>query len=123
MRYYIKSKVFKIKEDFWVKNDRGQDTYFIDKEFFSFGLQFRVIENNNEIYKVREKLLKFMPSYEIYDRNDNIIGTVKNSLHSLKIESSLKVIMEILKLKEIFGIIVIELIIMGEVLLSLIKNF
>ena len=30
MRYYIKSKVFKIKEDFWVKNDRGQDTYFID---------------------------------------------------------------------------------------------
>ena len=84
MRYYIKSKVFKIKEDFWVKNDRGQDTYFIDKEFFSFGLQFRVIENNNEIYKVREKLLKFMPSYEICDNNDNIIGTVKKQFTFFK---------------------------------------
>ena len=50
MRYYIKSKLFKIKEDFWVKNNKGEDSYFIDKEFFSVGLQFRVIENNNEIY-------------------------------------------------------------------------
>ena len=84
MRYYIKSKLFKIKEDFWVKNNKGEDSYFIDKEFFSFGLQFRVIENNNEIYKVREKLLKFMPSYEIYDANDNIIGMVKKQLTFFK---------------------------------------
>lgn len=84
MRYYIKSKLFKIKEDFWVKNNKGEDSYFIDKEFFSFGLQFRVIENNNEIYKVREKLLKFMPSYEIYDANDNIIGRVKKQLTFFK---------------------------------------
>ena len=78
MRYYIKSKLFKIKEDFWVKNDSGQDVYFVDKEFFSFGLQFRVIENNNELYKVKEKLFKFMPSYEIYDSNDNIIFVESN---------------------------------------------
>ncbi len=36
MNYYIKSKLIKIKEDFWVKNDTGKDCYFIDKEFFSF---------------------------------------------------------------------------------------
>ena len=84
MRYYIKSKLFKIKEDFWVKNDKGEDYYFIDKEFFSFGLQFRVIENNNEIYRVREKLLKFMPSYEIYDNNNSIIGTVKKQFTFFK---------------------------------------
>ena len=84
MRYYIKSKLFKIKEDFWVKNDKGEDYYFIDKEFFSFGLQFRVIENNNEIYRVREKLLKFMPSYEIYDNNNSIIGTVKKKFTFFK---------------------------------------
>ena len=80
MRYYIKSKLFKIKEDFWVKNNRGEEVYFIDKEFFSFGLQFRVIENNNVLYRVWEKLLKFMPSYEIYDSNDNIIGYVKKQI-------------------------------------------
>lgn len=84
MRYYIKSKLFKIKEDFWVKNDKGENTYFIDKEFFSFGLHFKVIENNNEIYKVREKLLKFMPSYEIYDNNDSIIGIVKKQFTFFK---------------------------------------
>lgn len=84
MRYYIKSKLFKIKEDFWVKNDSGQDVYFVDKEFFSFGLQFRVIENNNELYKVKEKLFKFMPSYEIYDSNDNIIATVKKQFTFFK---------------------------------------
>lgn len=84
MRYYIKSKLFKIKEDFWVKNDKGEDTYFIDKEFFSFGLHFKIIENNNEIYKIREKLLKFMPSYEIYDNNDSIIGIVKKQFTFFK---------------------------------------
>lgn len=77
MKYYIRSKLFKFKEDFWVKNDQGYDTYFIDKEFFSFGLQFRVIENNNVIYKVEERLLKFLPSYQIYDANDNVVALVK----------------------------------------------
>lgn len=47
-------------------------------------MQFRVIENNNEIYKVREKLLKFMPSYEIHDSTDNIIVTVKKQITFFK---------------------------------------
>ncbi|WP_304406594.1 LURP-one-related/scramblase family protein [uncultured Clostridium sp.] len=84
MKYYIKSKLFKIKEDFWVKNDTGKDCYFIDKEFFSFGLQFSVIKNNNEIYKVREKMFKFMPSYEIYDINNSLVGRVKKQFTFFK---------------------------------------
>lgn len=84
MKYSIKSKLFKIKEDFWVKNERREDCYFIDKELLSFGLQFRVIENNNEIYKVREKIFKFMPSYEIYDINDNVVGIVKKQFTFFK---------------------------------------
>ena len=84
MRYYVKSKFFNIKEDFWVKDERDENCYFIDKEFFSFGLQFKVIKNNIELYTVKEKLLRFMPSYEIYDRDDNLIAAVKKQVTFFK---------------------------------------
>lgn len=42
MKYYIKSKFFKIKEDFWVKNEYGEEEFFIDNKFLTFGLQFDI---------------------------------------------------------------------------------
>lgn len=92
MRYYVKSKFFKLKEDFWVKDKNNNDKFFIDKEFLSFGLQFKVIENNQCKYKVNEKLLKFLPSYEVFDNSDRVVATVKKELtffkHSVNVESS-----------------------------------
>ena len=67
MKYYMKPKFFAIKEDFWIKNEYGEDTFFVDKKFLSLGLQFDMIKNNEILYSVKEKLLTFLSNYEIYN--------------------------------------------------------
>ena len=67
MKYYMKPKIFAIKEDFWIKNEYGEDTFFVDKKFLSLGLQFNMIKNNEILYSVKEKLLTFLSNYEIYN--------------------------------------------------------
>ncbi|MBP3928796.1 MAG: hypothetical protein J6D47_04395 [Peptostreptococcaceae bacterium] len=67
MKYYMKSRFFSLKEDFWIKNEYGEDTFFVDKKFLSLGLQFDMIKNNEILYSVKEKLLTFLSNYEIYN--------------------------------------------------------
>lgn len=75
MRYYMKSKFFKIKEDFWIKNDHGEDVYFVDNKFLSFGLQFEILRNNRVLYSVKEKLLTFMSNYEMFEQG-NVVAHI-----------------------------------------------
>lgn len=55
MRYYIKSKLFKLKEDFWIKNDREEDAFFVDNKLISVGLQFKMMKDNKTLYEVKQK--------------------------------------------------------------------
>ena len=79
MKYYMKPKFFAIKEDFWIKNEYGEDTFFVDKKFLSLGLQFDMIKNNEILYSVKEKLLTFLSNYEIYD-NMEVVAKVNQKL-------------------------------------------
>ena len=79
MKYYMKSRFFSLKEDFWIKNEYGEDTFFVDKKFLSLGLQFDMIKNNEILYSVKEKLLTFLSNYEIYD-NMEVVAKVNQKL-------------------------------------------
>ena len=83
MRYYMKSKFFAIKEDFWIKNEYGEDTFFVDTKFLTFGLQFDIIKNNQTIYNVKEKLLAFMPNYEVCE-NGQVVAKVNQKLSFMR---------------------------------------
>lgn len=83
MKYYMKSKLFKIKEDFWIRNEYEEDVFFIDKKFLSIGLQFDIIKNGSIIYSVKEKLLTFMSNYEILE-NNKVVAVVDQKLTFLK---------------------------------------
>ncbi|MEG1312282.1 MAG: hypothetical protein RR942_14100 [Romboutsia sp.] len=104
MRYYMKSKLFKFKEDFWIKNEYEKDAYFIDKKFISLGLQFDILKDNHLVYRVKEKLLTFMSNYEIFE-NDNVIARVNQKItflkDNIKIESKYG---EFIIIGDIFGI-------------------
>ena len=83
MRYYMKSKFFAIKEDFWIKNEYGEDTFFVDTKFLTLGLQFDIIKNNKVIYDVKEKLLTFMPNYEVSE-NGEVVAKVNQKLSFMR---------------------------------------
>ncbi|SDL25401.1 LURP-one-related/scramblase family protein [Romboutsia lituseburensis] len=79
MRYYMKSKFFKLKEDFWIKNDQKEKVYFVDNKFLTMGLQFDISKGNEILYYVKEKLLTFMSKYEIFEQ-DKVIAKVKQKV-------------------------------------------
>ena len=83
MKYYMKSKFFTIKEDFWIKNEYGEDIFFVDTKFLTLGLQFDIIKNNQVIYDVKEKLLTFMPNYEVYE-NGEVVAKVNQKLSFMR---------------------------------------
>lgn len=83
MRYYMKSKFFKIKEDFWIKNQFDEEVYFVDNKFMTLGLQFDICKHGNILYYVKEKLLTFMSNYEIYE-NNTVVASVSQKFTFLR---------------------------------------
>lgn len=83
MRYVMKQKLFSWGDDFRIKNEAGDDVYFVDGRAFSLGnkLSFQDL-NGNELAFIRQKLLSWGPTYEI-TRGDELLAVVKKHLFTL----------------------------------------
>jgi uncharacterized protein YxjI len=67
MRYLMKQKLFCFGDDFTIKDEAGNDVFFVDGKVFSLGdkLSFQDL-NGNELAFIQQKLLAWGPTYEIY---------------------------------------------------------
>lgn len=83
MRYVMKQRLFSIGDDFHIKTEDGRDAFVVDGKVWSIGhkLSFQDLAGN-ELASVRQKLIAFSPTYEIY-RGDQLYATVKKSLFTL----------------------------------------
>jgi uncharacterized protein YxjI len=80
MRYLMKQKLFCWGDDFTIKNEAGDDVYFVDGKAFSIGnkLSFQDMAKN-ELAFIRQKLLAWGPTYEI-TRDGALAAVVKKHL-------------------------------------------
>ncbi len=80
MRYVLKQKLFCWGDDFCIKDDQGQDAFYVDGKAFSFGdkLSFQDMAGN-ELAFISQKLLAWGPTYEIY-RGSELAAVVKKAL-------------------------------------------
>jgi uncharacterized protein YxjI len=76
----MRQKLFCFGDDFVIKNEAGQDVFFVDGKAFSFGdkLSFQDM-SGNELAFIRQKLLSWGPTYEIY-REGRLAAVVKKEL-------------------------------------------
>jgi uncharacterized protein YxjI len=83
MRYVMKQKLFCWGDDFPIKTQDGQDAFFVDGRAFSIGqkLSFQDMQGN-ELAFIRQKLLSWGPTYEIY-RDGELSAVVKKHLFTL----------------------------------------
>jgi len=83
MRYVMKQKLFAWGEDFTIKDEKGQDCFFVDGKAFSIGdkLSFEDMRGN-ELARIEQKLLSFTKTYKIY-RGGRQVATVKKKLLTL----------------------------------------
>lgn len=80
MKYLMKQKLFCWGDDFAIKNEAGEDAFFVDGKAFSFGdkLSFQDMAGN-ELAFIRQKLLAWGPTYEIH-RGGELAAVVKKQL-------------------------------------------
>src|SRR5258708_6511349 len=80
MRYVMKQKLFSWGDDFTIKDEAGEDKFFVDGKAFSFGDK-RSFQDmaGNELAFIRQKLLAWGPTYEIYHEGE-LRAVVKKEL-------------------------------------------
>ena len=80
MRYVMKQKLFCWGDDFTIKDDSGTDRFFVDGKAFSLGKQLSFQDmQGQELAFIRQKLLAWGPTYEIY-RDNELFAVVKKEL-------------------------------------------
>jgi uncharacterized protein YxjI len=77
MKLYIKQKVFSWVDKFTVKDETGQDKYFVEGEF-SFGKKLHVYDAAGaERAFIQQKLLSFKPRYFVFVNGAQVAEIVK----------------------------------------------
>lgn len=64
---YIKQKVFSFRDRFNVKDAEGNDCYQVTGDLFTLGRRLHVCDmEGNEVIYIQQKVMSFMPRYEVY---------------------------------------------------------
>jgi uncharacterized protein YxjI len=80
MRYAMKQKLWSWGEDFAIKDDNDREVYRVDGKGFSLGNQLAFLDaQGNELAFIKQKLLAWGPTYEIY-KGDQVCAVVKKDL-------------------------------------------
>lgn len=67
MKYQIKEKIFSFGDNFSIKDEFGNEVFFVKGKVFSLGNKLRIEDlNGNEIVYIEQKLMKLLPEYNIY---------------------------------------------------------
>lgn len=78
MRLCIKQKVFSWTDKFTVKDDQGQDKYYVEGEFLSWGKKLHVYDmNGSEVAFIKQKVWSFLPRYFVFINDMQIAEIVK----------------------------------------------
>jgi uncharacterized protein YxjI len=80
MRYVMRQRLLTWGDDFTIQDESGEDVYFVHGKVFSLGgqLSFRDRSGNERAF-IKQKLLAWGPTYEIYSRGE-LRAVVKKAL-------------------------------------------
>lgn len=83
MRYIMRERILSWGDDFTIRNDNGEDAYYVDGKVLSFGdkLSFKDAQGN-DVALIDQKLLAIGPQYEII-RGGKTVAVVKKQLFTL----------------------------------------
>ena len=82
MRYLLKQRLFSLGGSFQVRNERSEQVFSVEGAPFSFGRQLTFRDaGGGELAFIRQKLLSWGPTYEIY-RDGRLFAEVRKELFS-----------------------------------------
>ncbi len=76
MTFYIKQRIFSWGAKFSIYDAEGNECYYVEGEVFTFGRKLHLYDRNRrELAFIHQRLLSFLPRYEII-RNDTKVAEV-----------------------------------------------
>ncbi len=82
MQYQMRQKLFAWGDDFTIKTADGTDAFFVDGKVFSLGHQLAFQDMaGHELAYIRQKLLAWGPTYELYREGSARGGGAEEALH------------------------------------------
>jgi len=79
----MKEKVFALGDDFTIRDESGTEQYYVDGKVFTIGDKLSMKDRQGtEVAFIRQKLLRFSPTYEITLRGE-LVAVVKKKLFTL----------------------------------------
>ena len=83
MRYVLRQKILSFGDDFMIRNEQGEQVYFVDGKAFSIGDKLSFQDNaGRELAYIRQKLLAWGPTYEV-SRGGVLQAVIKKKLFTL----------------------------------------
>jgi uncharacterized protein YxjI len=80
MTLYMKQQIFSWSDKFTIKDELGNDRYFVEGELFSWGHKLHVFDaNNREVAFIKQELFVFLPKFDVYV-NGSLAVSVKREL-------------------------------------------
>ena len=83
MRYVMKQKLFSFGSRFAIRDENGQDAFFVQGEIFTLGHKLSFQDTGGrELLYIQQKLLSLEKTYELY-RGDEHAGTIRKDLFTI----------------------------------------
>src|SRR6056297_3332945 len=83
MRYVMRQKLLSLGDDFTIKDQAGQDRYYVDGAAFSIGDKLSLQDmQGNELARIEQKVLSLSTKYRIL-REGKPVGTIKKKRFTL----------------------------------------
>lgn len=80
MKLLIKQRVFSWTDSYDIYDENGEAKYFVKAEFLSLGHQLHVYDHNRrEIGVIHQKILTFLPAFEI-EIDGRVRGTIQKQI-------------------------------------------
>lgn len=74
MKLYIKQQVLTLGERFTVKNELGEDVYYVEGSFFRIPKEFTIYNCKREVVgHIERQLFRFFARYNINDQKDTMV--------------------------------------------------
>lgn len=84
MKYYMKQKVFSWRDRFTIKDERGQDVFFVEGELFSWGKKLNILDVDGiPVLYIQQNIWNWLPNFTLFMHGQEV-ATVKKEFTFLK---------------------------------------
>lgn len=78
MKYYIKQKVFSLRDKFTIKDYSQNDIFRVEGKFMSISNKLELLNiDGSQVLNSKKQLLRFLPLYRVYSNHNEELAVIK----------------------------------------------